>query len=70
MKEILKQALIEALLGTVFAVFLFVIGFFLLFLIGLAANTGSAILTVLSVVVALFIFGFLFSVSLLFAWHF
>ena len=66
MKEILKQALIV----TVVVVSLFVIGGLLLFLVGLVANTGSVVLTILSVVAALFVFGFLFSVSLLFAWRF
>lgn len=66
MKEILKQALITTVAG----VSLFVIGAFLLFLVGLVANTGSIILTILSAVAALFVFAFLFSVSLLFAWRF
>lgn len=66
MKKILK----EALIGAVFAVLLLVVGAFLLFLVGLVANTGSVILTALSLVAALFVFAFLFSVSLLFAWHF
>lgn len=66
MKEILKQALITAAV----AVSLFVIGGLLLFLVGLVANTGSVILTILSAVAAMFVFGFLFSVSLLFAWRF
>lgn len=66
MKEILKRALIITVVG----VSLFVIGGLLLFLVGLVANTGSVVLTILSAVAALFVFGFLFSVSLLFAWRF
>lgn len=65
-KEILKKALIITVVG----VSLFVIGGLLLFLVGLVANTGSVILTILSAVAAMFVFGFLFSVSLLFAWRF
>lgn len=71
MKEILKQALIATVVGFFLLVFLFVIGALLFFLVGLVANTGSVILTALSVVAALFVFAFLFSVSLLLAWwHF
>lgn len=66
MKEILKQALITAAV----AVSLFVVGVLLFFLVGLVAKTGSIILTILSAVAALFVFAFLFSVSLLFAWRF
>lgn len=66
MKKILK----EALIGAAFAVLLLVVGAFLLFLVGLVANTGSVILTALSLVAALFVFAFLFSVLLLFDWHF
>lgn len=66
MKEILKQALITAAV----AVSLFVVGVLLFFLVGLVAKTGSIILTILSAVAALFVFVFLFSVSLLFAWRF
>ena len=65
MKEILKEALITTVVG----VSLFVVGGLLLFLVGLVANTGSVILTILSAIAALFVFGFLFSVSLLFAWR-
>lgn len=64
MKEILKQALITAVVG----VSLFVIGALLFFLVGLVANTGSVVLTILSAVAALFVFGFLFSVALLVSW--
>ena len=64
MKEILKQALITTVVG----VSLFVIGGLLLFLVGLVANTGSVVLTILSAVAALFVFGFLFSVALLVGW--
>lgn len=66
MKKILKEALIT----TVVAVSLIVIGGLLFFLVGLVADTGSVILTILSAIAALFVFGFLFSVSLLFAWRF
>lgn len=66
MKKILKEALIT----TVVAISLIVIGGLLFFLVGLVANTGSVILTILSTIAALFVFGFLFSVSLLFAWRF
>ena len=66
MKEILKQALITAAV----AVSLLVIGALLFFLVGLVANTGSVILTILSAVAALFVFAFSFSVALLFAWRF
>lgn len=64
MKEILKRALIITVVG----VSLFVIGGLLLFLVGLVANTGSVVLTILSAVAALFVFGFLFSVALLVSW--
>lgn len=66
MKKILKEALIT----TVVAVSLIVVGGILFFLVGLVADTGSVILTILSAIAALFVFGFLFSVSLLFAWRF
>lgn len=66
MKKILKEALIT----TVVAISLIVIGGLLFFLVGLVADTGSVILTILSAIAALFVFGFLFSVSLLFAWRF
>lgn len=66
MKEILKEALII----TVFIISVFVIGGLLLFLVGLVANTGSVVLTILSAVAALFVFAFLVSVALLFAWRF
>lgn len=66
MKKILKEALIT----TVVAVSLIVVGGLLFFLVGLVADTGSVILTILSAIAALFVFGFLFSVSLLFAWRF
>lgn len=66
MKKILKEALIT----TVVAISLIVIGGLLFFLVGLVADTGSVILTILSAIAALFVFAFLFSVSLLFAWRF
>ena len=66
----IKKILKEALITTVVAVSLIVIGGLLFFLVGLVADTGSVILTILSAIAALFVFGFLFSVSLLFAWRF
>lgn len=66
----IKKILKEALITTVVAVSLIVVGGLLFFLVGLVADTGSIILTILSAIAALFVFGFLFSVSLLFAWRF
>lgn len=66
----IKKILKEALITTVVAVSLIVVGGLLFFLVGLVADTGSVILTILSAIAALFVFGFLFSVSLLFAWRF
>ena len=52
MKEILKMALVI----TGFIIFIFAVGFGLFFLVALIASSGSAILTILSIVAALFVF--------------
>lgn len=54
MKEILKESLIV----TVYMISVFGIGIGLFFLVGLIAEVGSIILTVLSAVIAMFVFVF------------
>lgn len=54
MKEILKESLVI----TGYMISIFVVGIGLFFLVGLIAEVGSIILTVLAAVVAMFIFVF------------
>lgn len=54
MKEMLKESLII----TVYMISVFGIGIGLFFLVGLVAEVGSIILTVLAAVVAMFVFVF------------
>ena len=54
MKEMLKEALIV----TVYMISVFGVGIGLFFLVGLIAEVGSIILTVLAAIVAMFIFVF------------
>lgn len=54
MKEMLKESLII----TVYMISVFGIGIGLFFLVGLIAEVGSIILTVLSAVIAIFVFVF------------
>lgn len=54
MKEMLKESLII----TVYMISVFGIGIGLFFLVGLIAEVGSIILTVLSAVIAMFVFVF------------
>lgn len=62
MVEMLKEALII----TAFMVFVIVVGASLFFLIGLAIDTGSIILTILAGIIAMFVF----VLSILAALHF
>lgn len=66
MKEILKEALII----TVFMIFVFAIVIALFFFVGLVAETGSVILTILSGVIGMFVFVSLLLVGLRFIEHF
>lgn len=66
MKEILKEALII----TVFMIFVFAIVIALFFFVGLVAETGSVILTVLSGAIGMFVFVSLLLVGLRFIEHF
>lgn len=54
MKEILKESLII----TVYMISVFGIGIGLFFLVGLIAEVGSIVLTILSAVIAMFVFVF------------
>lgn len=66
MKEILKEALII----TVFMISVFAIVVALFFFVGLVAETGSVILTILSGVIGMFVFVSLLLVGLRFIEHF
>lgn len=66
MKEILKEALII----TVFMISVFAIVVALFFFVGLVAETGSVILTILSGVIGMFVFVSLLLVGLCFIEHF
>lgn len=66
MKEILKEALII----TVFMISVFAIVIALFFFVGLVAETGSVILTILSGIIGMFVFISLLLVGLRFIEHF
>ena len=66
MKEVLKEALII----TVFMISVFAIVVALFFFVGLVAETGSVILTILSAVIGMFVFVSLLLVGLRFIEHF
>lgn len=54
----MKERLKESLIITVYMISVFGIGIGLFFLVGLIAEVGSIILTVLSAVIAMFVFVF------------
>lgn len=54
----MKERLKESLIITVYMISVFGIGIGLFFLVGLVAEVGSIILTVLSAVIAMFVFVF------------